>query len=247
MRAGDRVVLSAAGAREGEEDGVDVGGDVVPLAGEAALALSDRGLTGTISHSADEFTEAKFDPQNDPARVLRSNSGNRWVWREEAASGFADRPVIGHGAGSFGLTHLLYRRDLLQVRNAHSVPLEFLSEVGLIGALLALGGLALLGAAAVRVTRARGPGRERGFAIALLAALLALSVHLWVDWDWEIPGVMAFGLAFLGVLAARPPSGEPAQPAPARAGRLVALAAGAAVLAAVVALAALPRVTGPDR
>ena len=136
--------------------------------------------------------------------MLRTNSGNRWVWWEEAVGGFADRPVIGHGAGSFPLTHLLYRDNLLQVRNAHSVPLEFLSETGLIGAVLALGALALLGAAAIRVTRARGPGRERGFAIALLAALLAASVHLWIDWDWEIPGVMAFSLIFLGVLAATP-------------------------------------------
>ena len=83
------------------------------------------------------------------------------------------------------------------MRNAHSVPLEFLSETGLIGAVLALGGLALLVAAAIRA-RARGPGRERGFAVALLAALLAASVHLWVDWDWEIPGVMMFSPGVLG-------------------------------------------------
>ncbi|MGZ8648446.1 MAG: O-antigen ligase family protein, partial [Solirubrobacteraceae bacterium] len=206
----------------------------------AALALSDRGVTGTISDAADDFTETKFDRQNDPARVLRTNSGNRWVWWEEAGAGFTERPVIGHGAGSFELTHLVYRQNAIQVRNAHSVPLELLSETGLIGAALALGALALLGAAAIRVTRARGPGRERGFAAALLAALLAASLHLWIDWDWEIPGVMVFTLIFLGVLAATPPPKGAVPPPAVRPRRLAALAAGGAALVAVAALAALP-------
>ena len=92
------------------------------------------------------------------------------------------------------------------MRNAHSVPLEFLSETGLIGAgARARAPSPCSAAAAIRVTRARGPGRERGFAVALLAALLAASLHLWIDWDWEIPGVMVFALIFLGVLAATPP------------------------------------------
>ena len=199
------------------------------------------------TEAADDFTETKFDRQNDPARVLRTNSGNRWVWWEEAMGGFYDRPLIGHGAGSFPLTHLVYR-DNLQVRNAHSVPLELLSETGLIGAALALGALVLLGAAAIRVTRARGPGRERGFAIALLAALLAAAIHLWIDWDWEIPGVMVFSLIFLGVLAANPPGEGLARPPAVKAGRLGALAAGGAVLVAVAALAWLPaQVREPHR
>ena len=141
VRAGERVVLSAPAAHRARR-AATVAAVAIPLVLIAALALSDRGLTGTVSHNFDEFTEAKFDRQNDPARVLRSNSGNRWIWWEEATGSFADRPFIGHGAGSFPLTHLAYRENSIQVRNAHSVPLEFLSETGLIGAVLALGGLA---------------------------------------------------------------------------------------------------------
>ena len=125
-----------------------------------ALAVSDRGLGGTISHQADQFTKPKLDRQNDPARVLRTNSGNRWVWWEEAMRGFEDRPVTGFGAGSFPLTHRHYRESTLEVLQPHSVPLEFLTETGLVGALLALGGLALLIVAAVRGLRARPPGPE---------------------------------------------------------------------------------------
>ena len=77
----------------------------------AGLAVSNRGLGGTISHEADQFTKPKLDHQNDPARVLRTNSGNRWVWWEEAVRGFEDRPVTGFGAGSFPLTHRHYRES----------------------------------------------------------------------------------------------------------------------------------------
>ncbi len=152
------------------------------------MAVSDRGIGGTISHQADSFTEPKLDRQNDPARVLRTNSGNRWVWWEEAVDGFADRPVTGFGAGSFPVTHRRYRENRLEVLQPHSVPLEFLTETGLVGALLALGGLALLVLAAIRGVRAREVGPERAFACALLAGVFAWSLHIWVDWDWEIPG-----------------------------------------------------------
>lgn len=207
-----------------------------------ALALSDRGIGGTLSHQADEFTTAKLDRQNDPARVLRTNSGNRWVWWEEAVSGFRDRPVVGYGAGSFPITHRLYRTSPLEVRQPHSVPLQFLTETGLVGALLALGGLALLGVAAARSTLARPPGPERAFAITLLAGAFAWGLHLWVDWDWQIAGVTLPVLVVLGLLGARPPTPGLAAAAvrSGRSGRGVLLAAGVVAALVTVVLAALP-------
>ncbi len=202
-RAGERLRMSPAGARRARLAALAAAAlALVVVLG--ALAVSDRGLGGTISHQADQFTKPKLDRQNDPARVLRTNSGNRWVWWEEAVRGFEDRPVTGFGAGSFPLTHRHYRESTLEVLQPHSVPLEFLTETGLVGALLALGGLALLVVAAVRGVRARAAGPERAFACALLAGVVAWSVHIWVDWDWEIPGVTLAVLIVLGVLAATP-------------------------------------------
>ena len=215
----------------------------VPVLVIAGLALSERGFTGTISHQFEEFSEPKFDPQNDPARVLQTNAGNRYIWWEEAAGAFWDRPLVGYGAGSFPLVHRLYRDNTIEVRQPHNVPLEFLSETGLIGAGLALGGLALLGIAAARTGLARAPGRERGFAAALLVGAAAWGLHTLVDWDWDIPGVTLPALIFLGVLAARPP-GTPrdrvAQSPGTGGGVKVALGGVAAVL--VIALAALPAI-----
>ena len=213
----------------------------------AVLAVSERGVTGTIEHQWDEFTSVKQDEQSDPARVLRSNSGNRWVWWREATGAFYDEPLRGWGAGSFPLVHRRYRGDDLPVRQAHSVPLQLLAETGLVGALLALGGLGLLGwAAAARLRQAEG--RERRYVAALACAALAWGVHMWFDWDSDIPGVMLPLLVFVGVLAARPPGAPdaveavpPQEDARAPAGpRAAGLLAGALILAALATSAYLP-------
>jgi hypothetical protein len=171
-----------------------------------AAGVSDRGLTGTVSHQWDEFTTAKEDKTTDASRVLQANSGNRWVWWMEALGAWSDRPLVGHGAGSFPLLHRQYRDDLTQVKQPHSVPLEFLSETGLIGGLLVLGGLLLLAGLATVGMLARPPGLDRAFAAAMLAALAGFGLHMWIDWDWDIPAVMLPVMIFLGVLVARPPT-----------------------------------------
>ncbi len=241
-RGRERRGLSAVARHRARRAGLALA-VAVPVLMIAGLALSERGFTGTISHQFDEFSEPKFDRQNDPARVLQTNAGNRYIWWEEAAGAFWDRPVVGYGAGSFPLVHRLYRENTIEVRQPHNVPLEFLSETGLIGAGLALGGLALLAMAAARTVLARPPGRERGFAAALLVGAGAWGLHTLVDWDWDIPGVTVPALIFLGVLAARPP-GTPREfvgQSPAT-GRGVKLALGGVAAVLVIALAALPAI-----
>jgi O-antigen ligase len=211
------------------------------------LAVSERGVTGTIEDRWDDFTTVKSDDQSDPSRVLRSNSGNRWVWWKEAAGAFSDEPVKGWGAGSFPLVHRRYRENDLPVRQAHSVPLQLLAETGLVGAALALAGLGLLGwAAAARLRYA--DGRERRYVASLACASLAWGVHMWFDWDSDIPGVTLPLLIFLGVLAARPPGTAdavdavpPQDDVRAPAGpRGAGLLAGALILAALATSAYLP-------
>jgi hypothetical protein len=218
----------------------------------AGLAASDRGVTGTITHGFDSFKSVKFERQNDPARILQTNSGNRWVWWSEAVGAWADRPVAGWGAGSFPLLHHRYRHNTLEVLQPHSVPLQFMAELGLIGVLLALGALGLLATAGVRRVVAGGraerggasAGGEHRYAVALLAGVAAWLVHMWFDWDWDIPGVALPLFAFLGLLAARPPGMSGRAFAPAGAGsvgaRVAALGLGTALLAAVVISAVLP-------
>ena len=83
---------------------------------------------------------------------------------------------------------------------------------------------------------------------ALLCASLAWGIHMWFDWDSDIPGVTLPLLIFLGVLAARPPGAQdaveaipPQEDARAPAGpRGAGLLAGALILAALATSAYLP-------
>ena len=61
------------------------------------------------------------------------------MWWKQAWDGWEERPVVGTGAGSFALTNLRYRTTFLdQATEPHNVPLQFLSETGVVGlALLA--------------------------------------------------------------------------------------------------------------
>jgi hypothetical protein len=208
------TVVSASAARRIRHRLV-AGVAALVLAALLAVTFSSRGLTGTVSHAWSSFTTTKAVAVDDPGRLLSADSENRWVWWKEAADAFAARPIIGWGAGSFGVVHLLYRRNTLSVQQPHSVPLQFLAETGVIGALLGFGGMVLLLVCALRGVRRLPPGHDRLIAAGLLAASAAYAVHSLYDWDWDIPGVTLPALLFLGVMAGRAGSNTPkASPAP---------------------------------
>ena len=195
------------------------------------------------------FADVKQDRQYDPARLVSTNSGNRWVWWKEAAGAFSDKPLGGWGAGSFGTVHLRYREQPLGVQQPHNVELQWLSETGIVGLVLALGAIALLFVAAATRLRRLDQPRERELAVALLAAAAGWLVHGVVDWDWDIPAVTLPPLIFLGLLAARPgprrAAAEPfADPEPSGgAVRAVALGGIALLLCGALASAALPAIS----
>ena len=183
MRGVARLVMAGAGA---------------VLIVLVALAVSSRGLGGSIAHVWSSFTSPHGANVNNPNVSL--SSSYRWVWWKEAVGAWSARPFGGWGAGSFQVLDLLYRTTNAHVLDAHSVPLQWLAETGLVGALLAVGGYGLLLAGGVGVVR-RTTGTERALAAALLAGAVAYAVHAFYDWDWDMPGVTFPVLVFLGVLA----------------------------------------------
>jgi hypothetical protein len=79
----------------------------------------------------------------------------------------------------------------------------FLAETGIVGAVLALGCLALLLTTAARAVQRAG-GRRRPAAVGLLAAGAAYAVHSLYDWDWDIPALTIPALVTLaGALGPR--------------------------------------------
>ena len=187
--------------------GLAATGAVVALLALGGIATADGGPSGFAHRAWHEFSKTSKDDVSNPARIISSNSGNRWVWWEEAAGAWWAKPLGGWGAGSFPVTHKLYRQVELGVAQPHNVPLQFLAEEGLIGAILAMTGVGLLLWAALGRVRSMAPGREREIAVALFAGAVAWLVHGLVDWDWDIPGVTIPALVFLGVLGGiRPPA-----------------------------------------
>jgi len=140
-------------------------------------------------------------------------------------------PLKGTGAGTF---EFVWNRDARRsyfVRDAHSLYIESLGELGLPGALLVVAALGALLAGAVRAALAETEAAGRGAAAGCCAALLVFCVTAGVDWMWESTAVAVMALAAGSVAA-----GASAAPAPRRAiGRRAPLAVGALLLVAVQA------------
>jgi len=136
-----------------------------------------------------------------PERLLSQGSNNRWDWWKEAWHGFEGQPLGGTGAGSFELLHRKLRKGNVDVREVHNLPLQFASETGLVGLLLAAGaaGAALLGAARALW---RLDGDERAAAAGLAVVLPTFLVHGVLDYDWEFVALCAPLFFVTGVLLA---------------------------------------------
>ncbi|MDP8966992.1 MAG: O-antigen ligase family protein, partial [Actinomycetota bacterium] len=207
-----------------------------------AILTAPDGPGGWADRAWEKFSQTSRDDVSDPSRLVSSNSGNRWVWWQEAAGAWSDKPLHGWGAGSFPVTHRMYRDVELSVTQPHNMPLQFLAETGIVGALLVCGAIAFLLFTALDRLRAMALGRERDLGVALFAAAVAWLVHGLVDWDWDIPGVTVPALIFLGVLVATPWQPRSAAP-PLRSstgGRALALALACVCAGLVIVSAGLP-------
>src|SRR5204863_6153791 len=151
-----------------------------------------------------EFTrQPNVDVAQNPERLATLSSTNRWQWWKEAWHAFVARPAGGTGAGSFVLTdHILRPRDTF-VTEPHSLPIQFLSETGIVGLLLFLGAFGAAAWAAVRRLR-RLAWDERAPAIALALAAVAYFVHGLIDFDWDFVAMTGPLMLVLGVVLAAP-------------------------------------------
>ena len=214
---------------------------VVPRLGESARRTSVRALVvialvclvasvvalGVGVADAVSSGRSCSEVVNDPGRLGSLDPNNRWCWWNEARDVYAGNAPEGAGAGSFEVARKRFRVDARNVLQPHSVPLQQLSD----GGLVALGLFVLLVASGAWVCACavrRLEGDERAAAVALVAAPAAYFLHALVDYSWDFLAVTAPTLLSLGVLAA-------AGRAPRAVARAPWLAVGAA-LAAVLAL-----------
>lgn len=188
---------------------------VVVAAALVTSVVRAGGPGGWVSDRWHEFANPVSAQVGDtPERFTSTSSSNRWRWWREAWNAFTDKPVQGTGAGTFGLTDRIERDSPLAVVEPHSVPLQFLSEVGLIGFLLY---------GSILVAIARRTFVPLGIAVAVCV------LHSYVDIDWDYVAVQGTLFLVVGALLAGP--------AVARRSWLVGVAAGVCALAAMYSLA----------
>ncbi len=177
------------------------------LAGSAAAALVLVLAAGVAANAPNvvqakyhEFTDrANTSPAAGEARLFSARPEGRFDLWHVALDAYRENRLHGSGAGTYALRWQRERPNGGQVVNAHSLYLEVLGELGIVGLVLLVIAIGLiLGAFAFR---ARGP--DRALFAALLAAGLAWAVHAGVDWDWQMPAVTLWLFALGGAALAR--------------------------------------------
>ena len=173
---------------------------VAVLAAVAALVA----IVAVGGRAWDQFSSSDIEFPNQPQQHFSDFSGaGRHDFYRVAVDAFKEKPLAGHGAGTYQFSWVKLRSIAIPVHNAHSLYLEAFAELGAIGGLLVLamvGFLLWTGFSAWR--HASGASRERN--AALLAAALALAVGMAFDWFWEIAALGAvFFLASGALLASR--------------------------------------------
>ena len=122
-------------------------------------------------------------PAGSLADDLAERGGGRpWYWHV-AWHQAREFPVAGRGAGTFELAWLEEQPIPESILDAHSLYLETLAELGVVG----LGLLALALAPPLLAA-------FRGASAAAAGGYVAFLFHAGVEWDWEMPAVTVAGL-----------------------------------------------------
>jgi hypothetical protein len=180
-----------------------------PAFGRVLVAAIVLGLVASAfaSHPARRFETFKQLPAATgrgeadfvQSHLLSGSGSGRWQFWTAALHEWESAPVVGRGAGSYQAWWAEHASFSYFVRNAHSLYLEVLGELGVVGFLL-LGGAFAYGVAAAAGNTLRRVGDERLVAASLLGVVAAFYVAAGVDWIWQLTALSATGLACLGLL-----------------------------------------------
>jgi hypothetical protein len=182
---------------------VGIGVAVLVLALIVALAL---GTGGAVHKEYSKFVNGTNEAKVTQTRERLSdpaNNGRLPLWTA-ALDIYRAHKLKGTGAGTYQQYYPQVRKHALYVTDAHSLYLQSLAELGVVGGgLMALivGGI-LVGLA----LRIRGP--DRGIYAALFAVVLAWALHQILDWDWQMPAVTLPVFILAGLALARPRDGK---------------------------------------
>jgi O-antigen ligase len=154
-----------------------------------ALALALVAIAAAIAvggRAWDQFSSSDVQFPNQPQAHYTelSGAGRHEFWRV-ALDAFGEKPLLGHGAGTYRFSWDLLRHTEQKVLDAHSLYLEAFAELGVVGGLLVLALVAAILLTGFLAWRDAGGAGQELYAI-LFAACLAFAVNAAIDWFWEI-------------------------------------------------------------
>ena len=164
---------------------------VVPIAlGLGALVAFNVEQTEQLSSSASRVT------------TLKTYRGDYW---RVALGSFAEHPVAGVGSGSFHVEWWRERDSDQFAFDAHSLYIETLAELGIVGGLLLV---AFVAAVVLGLRRRWRAVPDDPLLAAAAGVLAAFAVHAGLDWDWEMPAVSLVALILAAAAVQEPAPGE---------------------------------------
>jgi O-Antigen ligase len=147
----------------------------------AAVVVAATGGPVDLVRDAEQSFTTPTHAGGGPARLLTLSGSSRIDYWRVAADDVADHPLLGSGAGSYRRYWYRHRPVDQPARDAHSLYLETLAELGPIGLALLL---VALGSPLVACLGARD-----SLTPPALGAFTAYLAHAGQDWDWEMPAV----------------------------------------------------------
>jgi hypothetical protein len=170
--------------------------------GIVAVVAGISFLPTVTARAWDDFHASQHGGSSDPAQRLTNLQGGRRIIWDVALRTFRDHPLEGVGAGSFEFAWNRDERWSQHLRDAHSLYLEALAEMGLPGALLLVLALGTALAAAVVAPFRHLDAAPAGAAAGCAAALLVFCVTAGVDWMWESTAVTVAAIVCAGLALA---------------------------------------------
>jgi O-antigen ligase len=134
--------------------------------------------------------------------LLGTSGSGRWQFWSASISEFRAHPLNGGGAGSWQAWWLQHGSLPVATEFAHSLYLEALAELGIVGLLLILGAVVVSAVGAIRSALLL----QSGEIAAAAACGLAFFVAAAYDWVWQLAGIAVVGVGMLGFALGALPS-----------------------------------------
>jgi O-Antigen ligase len=171
----------------------------ISLGALVLVAVVAAFATGKVSHAWNEFRESG-DTGNSASRLHSFSSDGRLPYWHAAVQEFDAHPLVGGGSGSYEVWWAQHRGDRGGfVQDAHSLYLQTLAELGIVGLVLLLFFFGwVLWTGFRNYIKATRSGRDR--IAAGLAGILAFTIGAGYDWLWEIPVLPVVFLLLVSVV-----------------------------------------------